>query len=319
MRIALVDGDTLAFRSAASAEERSILVKHLKSGREKEFKNRTEFKEFLANKGFEYVEEDYEIRDVQDLLPFSFCKHTINLQVEKIKDKLGTDKVEIYVGGQGNFRENLELPKRYKGNRESMLRPLALDKAKQYVLDTYDGGLVTGYEADDELHIRAMEILQDGNEPILCTQDKDARQGFGLKIYNWCDDSPVEEIDPFGYVRWDATKKKVIGAGLKWLAFQVLFGDPTDNYKPVDLCNDKFGQQSALKLLKDCQTPSEVFDAVREQYNKWYPEEVSYTTWDGKRVSKTSKELLDMYFRCAYMLRYRNDTTTFDSLEKEMT
>jgi len=40
-RLLIVDGDLVAYRHAAAAESRTIIAKHLDSGREKEFKTRT--------------------------------------------------------------------------------------------------------------------------------------------------------------------------------------------------------------------------------------------------------------------------------------
>jgi len=318
MRVAIIDGDTLSYRSAAASEERTVVVKHLRTGREKEFKNRTEFKEFLKSKGFEYVESDYTISDKQVADPEEYCYHSVKIQVDKIVKAVDAELVEVYVGGEGNFREKLELPHKYKGHRSDTIRPLLLDKTKFYVLNKYTGGLVTGYEADDHLHIRGYELLNSGHDPILCSQDKDARQAVNLKLYNWTlDNAKIESIPVFGELRYDSIKKKIVGEGLKWLCFQVVLGDSTDNYRPTDLCNAKFGQQSAFKLLKDTKTVDELFSAVEKQYQKWYPRPVTYTTWDGNTVTKDWKGLLDMYFSCAYMLREVNDQTTFDSLWKE--
>jgi hypothetical protein len=318
MRVAIVDGDTLSYRSAAASEKRSVIVKHLKSGREKEFKNRTEFVEFLKEKGIEYKKELYSITDKQEPEPESHCCQMISLQVKKIGAFLNADHVEIYIGGENNFREKLELPSKYKGNRADMLRPILLDSAKTYVMKQYAGGLVTGMEADDMLHIRAYELLRSGHEPILCSQDKDARQGVGLTIYNWTLDNPVlESIPVFGDLRFNKAKNKVEGEGLKWLGYQLLFGDPTDNYKPCELSKTRFGAISAYNLLKDTKTVDELFSVVEKQYKDWYPSPVKYLTWNGEEVSKDWKGILDMYFKCAYMLRQYDDETTFSSLWRE--
>jgi len=58
-RVLIIDGDLIAYRYAAAGEERSVAVKHIKSDKERIFKNRTAFKNYLAEKSYEYVPEDY--------------------------------------------------------------------------------------------------------------------------------------------------------------------------------------------------------------------------------------------------------------------
>ena len=61
----LTDADLIAYRCAAAVEERSIIVKHKKSGDTKEFSTRTEFKKFLKSKDLEYNPDKFEIEDIQ--------------------------------------------------------------------------------------------------------------------------------------------------------------------------------------------------------------------------------------------------------------
>lgn len=316
--VALIDGDVLSFRSAAAAEERSIKAIHKKSGRSKIFKHRTEFKEFLAEKGLEYDEEKYDIEDIQDAQPEAYCYHTIKRQVESIQKSLDAEFVEIFVGGEGNFREKLELPSKYKGQRAESLRPVLLDGAKQYILKKYHSNLITGKEADDALHIRAYELLASGHDPIIATIDKDARQGSGLKIFNWTVEEPVVEDIPYlGDLRHNHIKKKIEGEGILFLCFQMLFGDPVDHYKPSELSSKKYGQMAAYKALKDAENAPKAFDIVEATYKDWYPSPVTYTAWDGSVHTKSWQEILDLYFKCVYMLRCEDDTTTFWSFRSE--
>ena len=37
------------------------------------------------------------------------------------------------LSGKNNFRDNLPLPSKYKGNREDMIRPLLLNDVKDYI------------------------------------------------------------------------------------------------------------------------------------------------------------------------------------------
>lgn len=115
--ILLVDGDTLAFRSAAAAESRTVMVEHIPSGRQKIFKTRTAFKSHLKeNKpNFVYKEEDYKFTDIQTEEELSHALHSIKNTLNKMKKLTEADETRIFVGGPANFRLDLPFPEVYKG------------------------------------------------------------------------------------------------------------------------------------------------------------------------------------------------------------
>ena len=84
-RTLIVDGDLIAYRFAAGAEQRSIIATIKKSGNTKEFKNRTELKKFVIDKGFEFNPDDYEIEDVQKEVDVSIALSTVNKFMESIQ------------------------------------------------------------------------------------------------------------------------------------------------------------------------------------------------------------------------------------------
>jgi len=49
----------------------------------------------------------------------------------------------------------------------------------------------------------------------------------------------------------------------------------------------------------------------------WFPAPVTYTTWDGRTVTKNYEEILELYHACVYMLRTEDDQTTFFSYMQE--
>jgi len=310
--IAIYDGDALAFRASAALDNRSVLVKHLPSERTKLFKNRTEFKDSLVLKGLGYSSNDYEFIDQQNPEPLVNICNILKKQINKINESLFVDDYLVCLSGRSNFRDNLPLPSKYKGQREGLMRPVHLKAAKAYLWKNHPSLLADGHEADDDLVVKGYEYLSKGYTPILVSQDKDAFSASGLTLYDFTQDNPeLIKVPEFGSL-WD-TGKKITGNGFIWLCMQLKSGDAADNWKPSELTGKKYGEKSAYKTLKNCSTPKEALTDVIEQYEAWYTEPVTYTDWDGKEYTKDYKDIFDMYFKCARMLQYKDDP--LDSVE----
>ena len=125
-KLVVVDADTLVFQSAAVSEERLVEVTHVPSSRKKIYKNRSEFKTEMKNKSFLISKEDFKFEDIQEEQPIEHCLHTIKLQTEAIIDRFKDSYVVFVAGDKNNFRLDLPLPKKYKSNRDSMLKPIHL-------------------------------------------------------------------------------------------------------------------------------------------------------------------------------------------------
>lgn len=319
--IALFDFDIIAYRAAAAAEKRSVKITYKSSGNSGEFKNRTEFKKFLKSKDIPYDESKFLIEDVQRPEPVENACQIVKMQVYNIKRQIKADYTEGFVGtGDDNFRLQLDLPKLYKGNREDMLRPLLLDDAKKYVLNKFPGEKVAGIESDDMLVIRSHEFLAAGHKPVVITLDKDQWGCVGTSYYDWTkEDAKVIDVPAFGYVEHIKEKNKTVGLGLNFYCFQMLNGDSADNYFPSDLHGKRFGEISAVNLLRDCTTVGQLFEVVEKQYKEWFPSPITYKTQTGSIVTKDYKDILELYHQSVYMKRKRNDTTTFDNLREEFT
>lgn len=306
-KVTVVDADSIAYRCAAASEKRSILVKHNPTGIEKEFGTRTEFKTLLKSKNKLDKIDEYSIEDVQTPEPIENALHSVKANIERIKERTEADQMIILVGGKSTYRESLPLPSLYKGARTNMLRPIHLKEAKQYLINVHKAEEINGYEADDEVIIRTYEFKEIGCDVTISTIDKDSLQVEDFKIYNYADD---ELFDVQGHSIKQITKgkgKKVIGSGVGFLAYQMIVGDSTDGYNPCELSSIKYGDASALKDLKDCIEPKDFLGVVKRKYQEWYPEPVTYTACDGTEHTKDWKDILKMYFQCAYMLRSRND------------
>lgn len=319
--IALFDLDIIAYRAAAAIEKRTVEVTHLKSGRSKVFKTRTEFKTFLKKQGREFIEEEYEFEDIQTPEPEEHAFQIVKRQVNTIKQEVKATAMEGFVGGKNNFRMDLDLPEKYKGQRDDMLRPIHLAACKEYALNKYPGGIIDGIEADDHLNIRSHELIRAGHDPIIISIDKDTLGCVGVSMYDWTQkDAKIIRIPKFGYLEIDksGSNPKVRGTGINFLCYQLLKGDTADHYNPADLHKQRFGDKEVVNLLNTATDVDALFDIVKNKYQEWFPEPITYTTHDGRKVTKNHLEILEMYFSLAYMRRTREDDTTFMSYWKEM-
>lgn len=314
--IAIYDGDSLAYRASAILDNRSVLAEHLPSGRTKVFKNKTELKDTVISKGLEFNPDDYLITEQQNPEPLANVCQIVKNQIKKINSDLFADEYLMCLSGKQNFRDRLELPSKYKGQRDDLMRPFHLKATKNYIWKNHPALLADDREADDDLIIKGHEYLKKGYLPILVNQDKDAYSASGLTLYDFTEENPVTELVPdFGSL-WD-TGKKITGRGFLWLMFQMVNGDSADNWKPSELSGKKYGEKSAYKLLKDCKTKQEALVAVICQYKSWYPNPVTYEDWTGKEQTKDFMGLLDLYFKCARMMQHSRDQLMFKDFCKE--
>lgn len=322
-RIALADFDIVAYRSAAAAEERSVDVLNKSNGNIKNFSTKTEFKKFLENRGFDFDESKYEFTDVQTPEPMENAFQIAKKLTNRLKQEVQAVKLEGYIGGKTNFRLDLDLPKVYKGQREDMIRPVHLTDTKNYLQNKFPGGIIEGVEADDYLVIRSHELIKAGHDPIILTIDKDAKGCVGTSYYDWTqEDAQIVRVPKFGWIEITKTasgkSEKVDGAGLQFLMYQILQGDPVDFYTPRDLHGKRFGSGKAVSMMQECKSVNDIFQATEDQFKEWFPKPLTYNRFDGKKVTKDYRDILNMYFVTAYMRRTIIDETTFYSYWDEM-
>jgi hypothetical protein len=306
-RLLIVDGDLVAYKHAAAAETRTIIAKHLKSGREKEFGTRTEFKKFLADKEIEFKPEDYGITDHQHPVDISFAVGTVNKSIEKLLESTWCDELEIYIGSGKTFRHDLALPTPYKDNRQDTIKPVHLTAVRNHLRRKYKAKVVdNGLEVDDVVTIRAYEALYNDQEAVLASVDKDSYQCQGIHLFNWTDEEPkIHLIPTVGHLR--KVKTTIKGDGLKFLAFQVLAGDTADTYQGYQLSQVKYGPSKAMKALENATTEQEIMQIMFAEFKRLYPDKFEYTDCHGKEHIADWQMMLKMYWKCAYMKRSWND------------
>jgi hypothetical protein len=311
--ICVIDGDLLAFKSAAANETRSVEVTHVPTGRIKVFKHRTEFKETIDLEKFPLTA--FVINDRQEAADLSYALHTVKKMIEGICKTCKTDQYEIYLSGADNFRDTLPLPSKYKGNRDGLMRPLQLTEVKDYLINVHKAEVVTG-EADDKISIRQYDGVKSKTKIIGCSTDKDSLGTDGW-IYNWDTMEKPMLVKGLGGLHIDE-KGKVRGHGSKWKYLQWIVGDTIDGLNPCELAKVKFGEKSGYKALVDLQTEKECWQAVHDLYLKWYPESVEYIDQNGAKCCADYLDLAQVYWDGVHMLRWEGDKVNVREVMQKM-
>lgn len=311
--ICIIDGDLIAFKASAANETRTVQAKHEPSGRAKIFKHRTEFKQSVDTEKFPL--ESFTITDIQEANDISEALHTAKKMIESICKACHTDKYEIYLSGNDNFRDRLPLPSKYKGVREGLIRPLQLTEVKNYLIKHHNAVTVNG-EADDMLSIRKYEGIQTNTKIIGCSTDKDDNGASGWS-YNWDTMTEPMLIEGLGKLYLDE-KGKVRGYGDKWKYFQWIVGDKIDGLNPCELAGIRFGDKGGYKALVDLETDEECWKAVHDLYLKWYPEPVNYVDQTGVERNADYIDLAQVYWNGVHMLRWEGDNVDIRSKMKKL-
>ena len=316
-RVVLVDADILVFRTSAICEVRTVDVKHNKSGRVKSFKNKTAFKDFLKEKDFVYVDSDYTITERQTLNEDLSYKFLLDNQIKSLKETLWPDEIRFLISGDNNFRYVLPLPSKYKANRDILLKPLVRQECKDYLIGKHKARVIHNQEVDDAVIWMGYEELDKGHEVIIITNDKDANAYSNLHLYNYTLEKPeIIKIPELGSL-WIDDKGKVRGLGFLWYCQQLLVGDSTDNFKPVELAGIKYGEKSAYESLKDCESEQEALQVCISQFMQWYPKVITYTDCFGEVRKASWKDLISIYHRCCRMKSTADDQLVFKDFVKK--
>lgn len=315
--VGVLDIDWVKYTAASVGETRTVLVKHLPTGREKEFTNRTEFwgrgkkttgwlgeqNEIRIEKGLEpFTADEFEITDVQTPEPIENVLHTVKLMVETALNESGATSYKAILGKGDSFRVERSTLMEYKGNRKDSLKPLLLDDVIEYIIKKYNPIIVEDIEADD---MCVMECYGKDNHFIIGV-DKD-HYAQPVKFYNV--NKPEEGIvdgNQFGKL-WIDEKGKVRGVGRMFLYFQIASGDSADNYKANCFSNTKWGDKSAYNALVDCTNDKEAWEALVKIYKKLYPEPKIVVGWRGDEIDIDWLYVLEENFTMARMLRYDGD------------
>lgn len=321
---AVIDLDYVKYSAASVGETRQIRAVHRDSGREKVFKNRTEFWGHWKKKNGGYLAtlnkdrtspflpEDFDILDEQIAEPIENCLHTAKSMVEGALERSGAFDHVAFLGKGESFRVGRSTILEYKGNRKDTLRPIHLDDVSEYLAKKFDAIIVEGIEADDAC---VMAAYQDPNSFIICS-DKDY-YGSDVCVFNINhEEEGIVDCSGFGKL-WLNEKGDVRGTGLLFLLWQVASGDSSDNYAANSACYARWGDKSAFKALAECRSEAEAYEAVVRVYKKLYPSKNSVTGWRGDTLEVDWKYVLSENYDLARMLRWEGDNLTIEDVLKD--
>lgn len=258
-----------------------------------EHKSRKDLNEWLDN----------EFDEVEEIIvpePEAAAIHGFRSMVERITEDCKAEACHLYLTGTDNFREQIATIAKYKGNRDDMDKPYHYETLRNYAIHQLGAEVVDGMEADD-----AMAIAQhaDPNNTIICTIDKDLLQVVGQKyLWNKKNKDTGDTSNCFVYI--DAAE------GMRNFYTQLLTGDATDNIKGLSGTKQKqgIGPVKAKRLLAECSTSEEYYNACLEQYVEKYGDgDVDYKHWNGEHYSGTSETIMLENAKLLWMQRYEHD------------
>jgi 5'-3' exonuclease len=183
----------------------------------------------------------------QDVDPAIACYRMDTTIRDSILSPLNAEQYKCFLtsSDKSNFRFGLYAE--YKANRKAP-KPLHYEALRTHLLEAHDAEMVEGEEADDRLGI----IATNTPDTVICSIDKDLLQIPGR--------------------HWHFVRKELIEIspleGTRFFYKQLLMGD-----KPVDNIDGIYGigTKIADKILKDCKTEEEMYQAVLRTYKEHYP------------------------------------------------
>lgn len=191
-----------------------------------------------------------------------------------------------------NFRTNVA--DNYKENRkDTNVKTEFYYEVRNMMKTLWNSCAYKCYEADDLVTMSHLKIGQ--FKSVIVSPDKDLLQVYPSVIYNPNKNVLVKVNDKIGSLNKTTKQKinkktgavrnlsKITGKGTKFLFWQLLVGDSTDNIKGIP----GVGAVKAYDLLNNCTTLQEMLDTCKDAYNDYYNNK-------GFKMLKMNFELLYM-------------------------
>ena len=115
----------------------------------------------------------------------AMTKRTL-LKIEEAMDEHGLefDRLELFLTGKGNYRDQIATLRGYKANRIGVEKPVHYKAIRRYMRERWGAEVVHGYEADDAVAMIAHQLRYDPAEVCIVSADKDLRTVPG-RLYNF--------------------------------------------------------------------------------------------------------------------------------------
>lgn len=175
----------------------------------------------------------------------AIAKARMSTFVEELLSPTDIRGYDGYLTGSNNYRNEIAVTAPYKGNRKDVVKPVHYQVLREYLQHQWGFVMIQDQEADDAMGIRAYELNDE--EYIIMTIDKDLDMIKGWH-YNFVKNERY-------FVKEEDT--------LRTFYKQILTGDRTDNIVGLK----GIGPVKADKVLKECETEQEMYEAVLEAYD----------------------------------------------------
>jgi hypothetical protein len=210
--------------------------------------------------------------------PVSHACHNLKLQINSIKEVLGSDNIELYIKGKGNFRTEIAVSSVYKGTRASRV-PTHYPALRDYITNVQGAKEVDGMEADDRCSAILYEFQDKDSGVVLAAMDKDLWNTPGWHF----------NYDPR---KWTTEYVTVAEADYNFLG-QLVTGDRSDNVPGLPglskasverlgikgLTAGGIAETKAKRILNSLNTNQERLEEIWKLY-KEYGEEAAWSPQD---------------------------------------
>ena len=305
--LCFIDGDLLVYQAAASAQKRWYAWEHNNTTLEtfdsakacKEYQ--TDAEEFMMEDTSQWIRKDWlVIGEREDAFK------ALDNAIDNIKKNVKARRYDIYVAGEGNFRDNIAKAKKYKGGRENIEKPVHLKAVKEYIVSHWGAKQVNGIEVDDIGSIIQFKgYCHNPKNPatVHVSVDKDAKGTPGV-LYN-----PTN--NEFLY-------RDEYNANL-WLFKQSLMGDSVDAIGGLPQLapelQEKYsagkrkgvGEKTAEAILGGCEGIQEMYQRVLECYQAHYGDSYEFVDWQGNPVVCSAEDMMDEQMNLLFMLRRKGE------------
>lgn len=307
---AVVDADFIAYAVASAGEKRTVIVTHKPSGRQIEVGTRTEWHgdwrkrdggmlaEINAKRTSPFDPDEFEFEDVQTPEPIENVLHSAKTMFTSTYKNAGTEDYIGFLGGSNNFRDDVATIWKYKGDRENLIKPLYLKDVREYLSRKFSLEIVDGYEADDAVVMEA----HGRRDRVVISPDKDTGGNHVMWYNPHKPEQGIVDCMKLGKLFLD-DKGEVRGFGRIFFYYQCASGDRADCYAANSACGKRWGDKSAYKSLVDCKTDKEALIALKEVYQKLYPEPLTIIGWRGDQLDVDWKYVLNENWQLARMIR----------------
>lgn len=311
-KVCIVDADSILYKAAAAATETTYEVYNTDNELEGTFKSDKEVREYLKDLQ-EFLDFDVSGYRKEKVVRHKTVEDAVKAYesaITNIKKRVSADTYRFYIGEGKLHRVDVATLYEYKGSRKGVEKPHFFYPLKELVKKMPEHVVVSnGLEVDDcvsQFMYRDFKNNGENSQLVVACIDKDLRNTAGTT---------------FDYDSYEWTFTDQATADFNF-AKQMLTGDwSTDGIKGLpdtgEVTKNKYGltkrkgcgKVTAESILEGMQGKSlkELYMVVLDCYKDFYGDSHTYTSWDGKELTKTPEEILDENCELLFMQRNKGE------------